>query len=69
MFTTAITGHWMEKTNSIKKTELKQTTKDWIEAGKLLAKDTNISIPCPNCKKGTLLIKDENADRKNDRYK
>ena len=47
------------------------TTKKWIEAAKLLEKDSTKIVKCPVCDKGILIVKDEeipNHPDKFDRY-
>lgn len=34
-------------------------TKKWIEAGKLLAKDSTQIVSCPECEEGDLIIRDQ----------
>lgn len=42
----------------------------WVEAGKLLSRDKNLLIECPECGNGILIVKDEKIEKKNffDRY-
>ena len=54
--------------NEVSKEYLKYA-KLWLEAANILAKDTSAKVNCPECKIGTLQVKDElfGAD-KIDRY-
>jgi len=51
---------------------MNETTRKWIEAGRILQTDTKAIVACPECSIGTLIIKDEPvADGNNqtiDRY-
>jgi hypothetical protein len=46
---------------------MKIENKMWIEAAKILEKDPLAKVQCPECKVGTLIIKDEPLDARGDR--
>lgn len=48
---------------------MNEITQKWLEAAKILIKDPKVKIICPECNKGTLIIKDEEfSETQIDRY-
>lgn len=38
---------------------MKEQTKKWVEAAKILMEDTHRKVQCPECKNGCIIVKDE----------
>lgn len=48
---------------------MNETSQKWLEAAKILIKDPTVKITCPECNKGTLIVKDEEfSETQIDRY-
>jgi hypothetical protein len=45
-------------TNSLLGTMISETSKKWIEAGKLLGKEPTATVRCPHCGKANLKVED-----------
>jgi hypothetical protein len=50
---------------------MKEQTKNWIDAARILMEEPQLKVPCPECGRGRLVVKDEIIPRREkmiDRY-